>query len=99
MFEFVATLEKTRERAIYMKRQEAENEEGLRASFFFVFCNDAECSVSQRYIRIRILWREALLRRRRPNLCRQAPRRAMSYERSVFLACDVFRLRTSCTMY
>ncbi|KAJ7163805.1 hypothetical protein C8R43DRAFT_988723 [Mycena crocata] len=29
MFEFVATLEKTRERAIYMKRQEAENEEGL----------------------------------------------------------------------
>ncbi|KAJ7896000.1 hypothetical protein B0H14DRAFT_2679968 [Mycena olivaceomarginata] len=28
MFQFVATLEKTRERAIYMKRQEAENEEG-----------------------------------------------------------------------
>ncbi|KAJ7477208.1 hypothetical protein B0H11DRAFT_2158278 [Mycena galericulata] len=28
MFEFVATLEKTRERAIYMKRQEVENEEG-----------------------------------------------------------------------
>lgn len=33
MFQFVATLEKTRERAIYMKRQEAENEEGLRASW------------------------------------------------------------------
>lgn len=30
MFQFVATLEKTRERAIYMKRQEAENEEGPR---------------------------------------------------------------------
>ncbi|KAJ7499400.1 hypothetical protein FB451DRAFT_1205311 [Mycena latifolia] len=29
MFEFVATLEKTRERAIYMKRQVVENEEGL----------------------------------------------------------------------
>nr|GAT46119.1 predicted protein [Mycena chlorophos] len=29
MFSFVAILEKTRERAIYMKRQEAENEEGL----------------------------------------------------------------------
>ncbi|KAJ7229106.1 hypothetical protein GGX14DRAFT_416711 [Mycena pura] len=29
MFQFVAILEKTRERAIYMKRQEAENEEGL----------------------------------------------------------------------
>ncbi|KAJ6567360.1 hypothetical protein DFH09DRAFT_457802 [Mycena vulgaris] len=29
MFEFVATLEKTRERAIYMRRQEVENEEGL----------------------------------------------------------------------
>ncbi|KAF7354890.1 hypothetical protein MSAN_01403500 [Mycena sanguinolenta] len=28
MFQFVAILEKTRERAIYMKRQEAENEEG-----------------------------------------------------------------------
>ncbi|KAJ7725065.1 hypothetical protein B0H16DRAFT_1589849 [Mycena metata] len=28
MFQFVATLEKTRERAIYMKRQEVENEEG-----------------------------------------------------------------------
>lgn len=31
MFQFVAILEKTRERAIYMKRQEVENEEGLRA--------------------------------------------------------------------
>ncbi|KAJ7067855.1 hypothetical protein C8F01DRAFT_1116003 [Mycena amicta] len=29
MFSFVAILEKTRERAIYMKRQDAENEEGL----------------------------------------------------------------------
>ncbi|KAF8211618.1 hypothetical protein K438DRAFT_1903527 [Mycena galopus ATCC 62051] len=32
MFQFVAILEKTRERAIYMKRQEAENEEGPRNS-------------------------------------------------------------------
>lgn len=30
MFEFVSLLEKTRERAIYMKRQAAEDEEGLR---------------------------------------------------------------------
>ncbi|CAK5262626.1 unnamed protein product, partial [Mycena citricolor] len=29
MFSFVATLEKTRERAIYMKRQETEHEDGL----------------------------------------------------------------------
>lgn len=33
MFEFVSLLEKTRERAIYMKRQQAEEEdEGLRES-------------------------------------------------------------------
>lgn len=31
LFEFVGTLEKTRERAIYMRRQSAEDEEGLRA--------------------------------------------------------------------
>jgi hypothetical protein len=30
MFEFVSLLEKARERAIYMKRQGAEDEEGLR---------------------------------------------------------------------
>jgi hypothetical protein len=30
MFEFVSLLEKTRERAIYMRRQMAEDEEGLR---------------------------------------------------------------------
>ena len=33
LFEFVGTLEKTRERAIYMRRQSAEDEEGLRAYF------------------------------------------------------------------
>ena len=32
IFEFVSVLEKTRERAIYMKRQSADEEEGLRAS-------------------------------------------------------------------
>lgn len=31
LFEFVGSLEKTRERAIYMKRQSADEEEGLRA--------------------------------------------------------------------
>jgi len=31
MFEFVAILDKTRERAIYMKRQKVEDDEGLRA--------------------------------------------------------------------
>lgn len=30
MFQFVALLEKTRERAIYMKRQAAQEDEGLR---------------------------------------------------------------------
>lgn len=36
IFEFVALLEKTRERAIYMKRQELQdNEEGLRTLFSF----------------------------------------------------------------
>ncbi|KAJ7666535.1 hypothetical protein B0H17DRAFT_1089597 [Mycena rosella] len=35
MFSFVATLEKTRERAIYMKRQKAENEEGGLRAFWF----------------------------------------------------------------
>jgi len=32
MFEFVSLLEKTRERAIYMKRQITEDDEGLRKS-------------------------------------------------------------------
>lgn len=32
MFEFVSVLEKTRERFIYMRRQSADEEEGLRAS-------------------------------------------------------------------
>lgn len=34
MFEFASALEKTRERAIYMKRQSAEDEDGLRKSQF-----------------------------------------------------------------
>lgn len=40
IFEFVGTVEKTRERAIYMKRQKAEEEEedGLRTSHSFCFC-------------------------------------------------------------
>ncbi|KAH9948776.1 hypothetical protein B0H21DRAFT_777674 [Amylocystis lapponica] len=32
LFEFVSALEKTRERAIYMKRQSADDDDGLRAS-------------------------------------------------------------------
>lgn len=36
MFEFVAVLEKTRERAIYMKRQkDSENDEGLRRPWIY----------------------------------------------------------------
>ena len=33
IFEFASSLDKTRERAIYMKRQQLEDEEGLRACF------------------------------------------------------------------
>lgn len=36
MFEFVSLLEKARERAIYMKRQLAEEDEGLRECIFVV---------------------------------------------------------------
>ena len=40
MFEFVSLLEKTRERAIYMKRQaREEEEEGLRKSMLLSFCD------------------------------------------------------------
>jgi WW domain-binding protein 2 len=46
MFEFVALLEKTRERAIYMKRQaaQAEDEDGLRAfsHLMVLFANVAD---------------------------------------------------------
>ena len=35
MFEFVSLLEKSRERAIYMKRQITEEDEGLRTSYLF----------------------------------------------------------------
>lgn len=40
MFEFVSLLEKSRERAIYMKRQiqEDESEEGLRESSIVYYC-------------------------------------------------------------
>ena len=37
LFEFVSVLEKTRERAIYMRRQSADEEEGLRTSLYRLF--------------------------------------------------------------
>jgi len=37
MFEFVSLLEKARERAIYMKRQLTEDEEGLRKPAIVIF--------------------------------------------------------------
>ncbi|KAI0080774.1 hypothetical protein K474DRAFT_95913 [Panus rudis PR-1116 ss-1] len=36
LFEFAMSLDKTRERAIYMKRQQLEDEEGLRTSSFLI---------------------------------------------------------------
>jgi hypothetical protein len=41
MFEFVSLLEKSRERAIYMKRQIAEDEEGLRTFTASLFLQSA----------------------------------------------------------
>jgi len=40
MFEFISLLEKSRERAIYMKRQTADEEEGLRQYYRAQLAND-----------------------------------------------------------
>jgi hypothetical protein len=43
MFEFVSLLEKSRERAIYMKRQGAEDEEGLRQHYLSSYARSYPC--------------------------------------------------------
>lgn len=52
MFEFVGTLEKTREKAIYMKRQALlEDEEGLRAYMILLTFKYTHCLLLQPFIR------------------------------------------------
>ena len=59
LFEFVGILEKTRERAIYMKRASADEEEGLRRSWLILYitvAHLASCTPSRLFDTVEHRW-------------------------------------------